>query len=257
MAIRKILSTIVILLTLSNYAFAVNVKGRLEWVNKIEMRVLESGVVEKVTVNPGDRIKKGQLLLRMDQRETAAKLLQANAQIAKADIGLADAIRALERTQELFDRGLIAEEEMKDAELILSAAEADQQAAKANQAAAQVSHERTELRSPFNGIVISRNTFTGDVIYKTLQQTPLISIAQNQQMLARVLLTAGVIQKYKKGQVAKVAIRGKNYTGKIHSLGVEPVRIDMNGAVYELDVIFNNTSHALLRPAESVLVSLP
>lgn len=248
---------LVLLLTFSNYAFAANVKGRLEWVNKIEMRVVESGVVEKVTVNPGDRIKKGQLLLRMDQRETAAKLLQANAQIAKAEIGLADAQRELDRTQELFDRGLIAEEEMKDAELTFSAAEAEQQAAKANQAAAQVSHERTELRSPINGIVVSRNTYTGDVIYKTLQQEPLIAVAQNQQMLARVLLTASVIQKYKKGQAAKVSVRGKNYSGKIHSLGVEPVRIDMDGAVYELDVIFNNTSASLLRPAESVLVSLP
>lgn len=257
MATRKILSTFVILLTLCNVAFAANVKGRLEWVNKIEMRVLESGVVEKVTVNPGDRIKKGQLLLRMDQRETAAKLLQAKAQIAKAEIGLADAKRELERTQELFDRGLIAEEEMKDAELTFSAAEAEHQAAKANQAAAQVSHERTELRSPLNGIVVSRNTYTGDVIYKTLQQKPLIAVAQNQQMLARVLLTASVIQKYKKGQAAKISIRGKNYSGKIHSLGVEPVRIDMDGAVYELDVIFNNNTNTLLRPAESVLVALP
>lgn len=257
MAIRSIFSTLFILTILSNYAMAANVKGRLEWVNKIEMRVLESGVVEKVTVNPGDRIKKGQLLLRMDQRETAAKLLQADAQVAKAAIALADAKRELNRTQELFDRGLIAEEEMKDAELTFSAAEAEQQAAKANHAAAKVAHERTELRSPFNGIVVSRNTFTGDVIYKTLQQKPLIAIAQNQQMLARVLLTANTIQKYKKGQTANVSIRGKNYTGKIHSLGVEPVRIDIDGAVYELDVIFNNHSNALLRPAESVLVSLP
>lgn len=257
MATHRILSTLFLFFALSNYALATNVKGRLEWVNKIEMRVIENGVVEKVTVNPGDLIKKGQLLLRMDQRETAAKLSQAEAQLAKADIGLADAKRELERTQELFDRGLIAEEEMKDAELTFSAAEAEHQAAKANLAAAKVAHERTELRSPFNGIVVSRNTYTGDVIYKTLQQEPLIAIAENQKMLARVLLTANVIQKYRKGQTAKVVVRGKTYTGKIYSLGVEAVRIDMNGAVYELDIIFNNSSNELLRPSESALVSLP
>jgi multidrug efflux system membrane fusion protein len=45
--------------------------------------------------------------------------------------------------------------------------------------------------------------------------------------------------------------------GTIYSLGVEAVRIDPDGAVYELDVIFDRGADEILRPSEFVQVTLP
>lgn len=236
---------------------ALQLSGRLEWVHKVEMRAVENGVVDEVLVTLGEHVDKDQLLLRMDQRQAKALSLEAKVGVARSAIALDDAERELARTQELFDRGLIATEELKDAELAKAAAIAEHESAKADQAAADVLLEYTELRAPFEGIVVERNAYAGAVIYKTLQQSPLVAVAPTDQMLARVLVTAEVLRQYRPGQAAKVRVRGGERTGRIHSLGVEAVRIDPEGAVYELDVIFNSNPDEILRPSEFVQVILP
>jgi RND family efflux transporter MFP subunit len=221
------------------------------------MRAVENGVVDDVLVTLGQHVKAGDLLLRMDQREAKAVALRAKAQVARAAVVMEDAERELERAQELFDRGLIAIEELKDAELKKAAAAAEQESAKAEQAAADVLLERTELRAPFDGIVVARNAYDGAVIYKTLQQQPLIAVAPTDKMLARILVTADVLRRYRPGQPAQVNVRGRMRDGTIYSLGVEAVRIDPDGAVYELDVIFDRGADEILRPSEFVQVTLP
>jgi len=64
---------------------ALALKGRLEWLHleglhKVEMRVVENGVVEEVAVTAGQRVSRGHLLVRMDQRSVNANLLAAKAQ---------------------------------------------------------------------------------------------------------------------------------------------------------------------------------
>lgn len=251
----------VLLLTLAaltaDAAAAVQLSGRLEWVDKVELRAVEHGVVEEVLVAQGEHVDAGQLLLRMDQREARARSLEAKADVARSEIALEDAQRELERSQELFDRGLIASEEFKDAELKHSAALAEQESAKAAHAAAEVQLERTELRAPFDGIVVTRNAFDGAVIYTSLQQTPLIALAPTDRMIARALVTSDILRRYRPGQPAKVSVRGRVREGRVYSLGVEAVRIDPDGAVYELDVLFDTAPDEILRPSEFVRLILP
>lgn len=236
---------------------AMALKGRLEWLHKVEMRVVENGIVEEVAVTAGQHVEQGDLLLRMDQRAFQANLLEAKAQVARARVNTEKAERELSRTQELFDRGLIAQEELKDKELEQAAAVAEEESAKAAEASAQIDLERTELHAPFAGIVVSRNVWTGDVVYKTLQQRPLIVIAPNDRMLARVLVTADVLRRYETGQPARVNLLGEMREAKIYSLGVEAARVEVQGAVYELDVVFERRPDELLRPSEVVQVVLP
>jgi RND family efflux transporter MFP subunit len=236
---------------------AQELKGWLEWVHEVEMRVIENGVVDEVLVSAGQHVAKGDLLLRMDQREAQAKLLEAKARVARARVELEKAGRDLARSQELFDRGLIAIEELKDAELSQLAAAAEEEAAKAAEATSQVALEHTELRAPFDGIVVSRKVWNGAVIYKTLQQEPLIVIAPDDRMLARALVTAPTLRRFKTGQAARVKIDGAIRDGRVYSLGVQAVRVELEGAVYYLDVIFDRRPTELLRPSETVQIVLP
>ena len=236
---------------------AQELKGWLEWVHEVEMRVIENGVVDEVLVSAGQHVAKGDLLLRMDQREAQAKLLEAKARVARARVELEKAGRDLARSQELFDRGLIAIEELKDAELSQLAAAAEEEAAKAAEATSQVALEHTELRAPFDGIVVSRKVWNGAVIYKTLQQEPLIVIAPDDRMLARALVTAPTLRRFKPGQAARVKIDGAMRDGRVYSLGVQAVRVELEGAVYYLDVIFDRRPAELLRPSETVQIVLP
>ena len=245
-------------LMLATDAFAVEeLKGWLEWVHEVEMRVLENGVVDEVLVSAGQHVAKGDLLLRMDQREAQARLLEAKARVARARVETEKAGRDLARSQELFDRGLIAIEELKDAELQQLAASAEEEAGKAAEASAQVALEHTELRAPFDGIVVSRKVWNGAVIYKTIQQEPLIVIAPDDQMLARALVTAGTLRRFKPGQPARIKINGTMRDGRVYSLGVQAVRVELEGAVYYLDIIFDRRPNELLRPSETVQIVLP
>jgi RND family efflux transporter MFP subunit len=236
---------------------AQELKGWLEWVHEVEMRVVENGVVEEVLVSAGQHVAKGDLLLRMDQREAQARLLESKARVARARVEVEKAGRDLVRSQELFDRGLIAIEELKDAELSQLAATAEEEAAKAAEATSQVALEHTELRAPFDGIVVSRRVWNGAVIYKTLQQEPLIVIAPDDQMLARALVTAPTLRRVTPGQPARVRVGGAARDGRIYSLGVQAVRVELEGALYYLDIIFDRRPDELLRPSETVQIVLP
>ena len=238
-------------------AWALQVSARLEWLDRVEMRAVQSGVVERVFVTTGQFVKAGDLLLRMDQREARATLLEAKARVARGAVAVDDAERKLVRAQELFDRGLIATEELKDAELGKAAAVAEQESDRAALAVAEVMLERTELRAPFDGIVVERHAYDGAVIYTSLQQQPLVAVAPTDRMLARALVTSDVLRRYRPGQSAGVIVRGERRTAAVYSLGVEAVRIDPDGAVYELDVVFDAGPDEILRPSEFVKVVLP
>ena len=248
---------LIALVLVSHEALALELKGRLEWVHKTELRVVENGVVETVKVTMGQHVKKGELLLRMDQREQKANLLEAKARLGRTQIALEGSKRELARTQEMFDRALIAVEELKDAQFKHVVAEAEVESAKAALAVAEVALERTELRAPFDGIVVAPTVWQGDVIYKTLQDEPLIAIVPDEEMLVRVLVHADVLRRYHPGQKVQVKVLGELREAKIHSLGVEAVRIDPSGAVYELDVIFKLRDKELLRPSETAMVIFP
>ncbi|MFD2112259.1 efflux RND transporter periplasmic adaptor subunit [Thiorhodococcus fuscus] len=232
-------------------------KAWLEWVHEVEMRVVENGVVEDVQVAAGQHVKAGDLLLRMDQREAKAQLLEARARVARARVAGEKAERELKRSQELFDRGLIAIEELKDTELAQVAAIAEMEAAKAAEESRSVALERTELRAPFDGIIVARQVWNGAVIYKTLQQEPLIVIAPDGQMLARALVTANVLRTFKPKQRVQVKVNGSIRNGRVYSRGVQSVRVELEGAVYYLDILFDVNSNELLRPSETVQILTP
>lgn len=248
-----------VLLMMSTAAQALELKGRLEWVHKVDMRVTDNGVVEKLNVTTGQHVGKGEVLLQMDQRKQQAELKEAKAKVARAKLGMDEAERDMTRTQELFDRGLIADEELKGSELKQAVAESEMESANAAEEAAQVALEHTELKAPFSGtvVVVSNTAWQGAVIFASKQDDPLISMAPDDQMLARALVTADVLRRYPVGSSAQVLVNGSARSGKVYSHGVEAVRIEPEGAIYELDIIFKRNSKELLRPSESVQIVLP
>lgn len=238
-------------------AQALQLNGRLEWVHKIEMRILYDGVITKLNVKLGQQVNKGDILLQLDPREAKAKLFRAKAVVARSKVNLSDANDELKRSEELYDRGLIAEDELKRSKSKYAAARAENASAIAAQDLAEVAMERMTLRSPISGIIVAQNVWQGSVVYKTQQKKPLLAIAPNGRMLARVLVNANTLGQYRIGQPARVSHHGKIYKGKIYSQGIEAVRIEPKGAVYDLDIIFNHNPRDLLRPSDVVNVSIP
>ena len=238
-------------------AAALDLKGWLEWIHKVEMRVLENGVVEQVLVNAGQHVKQGDLLLRMDQREAKAALLGAKAKVARGRIATQAAGRELTRTKELFDRGLIAAEELKDAELKQAAAggrPGRRRGRRGRRRGGPGAHRAARpLRRRRGG---PQRLEWGRDLQDPPARAPDLH-CPGRPMIARALVTAPVLRQYRLGQPARVRTQTGLREGRIHSLGVEAVRVELQGAVYYLDIMIERSPNEVLRPSETVEIQLP
>ncbi len=136
--------------------------GRLEWL----------GVLE------GSRVKKDEIIARIENKDVTASLNQsiANVTLARANLeqGEAeykDAQNALRRSQELLAKNFIsaashdsAVARYNKAKAAISGYRAAIAAAQANQQAAQVTLEQTVIRAPFDGVVLTKSANVGDNI---------------------------------------------------------------------------------------------
>ncbi|MBR8460548.1 efflux RND transporter periplasmic adaptor subunit [Burkholderia dolosa] len=137
-------------------------QGRVEWL----------GVLE------GTRVKKDEIIARLESRDVEASLAQALAQVkvARANLGvqqaeLKDAEIALRRTAALAPRGAVPAAQLdidtaraNKARASVSSGEAAIASAQANAQAAQVAVEQTVIRAPFDGIVLAKHANVGDNI---------------------------------------------------------------------------------------------
>lgn len=120
---------------------------------QLELTTRVSGVVAEVLVRPGQRVKKGAVLVRLDPTVLKARVDEATAEHARAEAEEADARRDVARAQELFDRGVSSTTELDAATLRHTRARAAVAAATARQAIAAKDLDDAALKAPSDGVV--------------------------------------------------------------------------------------------------------
>jgi RND family efflux transporter MFP subunit len=148
--------------------------------DKVELTTRVSGVVDEVLVKPGQRVKKGALLLRLDKTVLQAHFDEATADLARAQADEADAKRELERAQEMFNRTVSSASELEAASLRYARAQAALSGAKARRVIAQKNLNDAELRAPFGGVVSAVPGGPGTVVAAECQPKPLIVLSSGQ-----------------------------------------------------------------------------
>lgn len=135
----------------------------IEAVRQATVAAQLSGTVTQILVDAGDRVKKGQLLARIDTRTTDAQVAAGRAGVAQADALLAQARQNLERTKSLLEKNFVSQAALDKAESDYNAAKAAADAARAGQAQADATRSYAELRSPIDGVVTRRLMEPGEV----------------------------------------------------------------------------------------------
>lgn len=148
--------------------------GPLWAAERVELTTRVSGVVEEVLVKPGQRVKKGAVLLRLDKTVLQAQLDEATAEQARADADEEDARRELERAEELFNRTVSSASELEAATLRHARAKAALSGANARRVIAQKNLADAELKAPFNGVVKSVPGGPGTVVTADCQPKTLV-----------------------------------------------------------------------------------
>ncbi len=112
----------------------------------------------------GERVRRGDLLVRFEIPASAAEVQKQQAEVARAQAGLENANAAQARAHELFDRGVAARKEVEDANRAVSDAEAALAQAKAAFSAAETVERRATVRAAFDGVIARRYHNPGDLV---------------------------------------------------------------------------------------------
>ena len=225
--------------------------GKIEPITKVEVKSKASGIVKKLYVDYGDRVKKGQVLAELDRDEIQARVDQARAQLEASTASLngtrADLIRArvdaegpdvpllkraYDRAQGMAKDGVVSASALDDAEKNykmalnkqnVSKAQLEVLQAKIGQAQGQMAQDRANLKqleeqlgyttieSPLDGIVLSRDVEIGDAVSSILVLGS----------TATLVMTLGdTSEVYVKGKVDESDI-GKVYLGQPARIKVE------------------------------------
>ncbi len=115
-------------------------------------------------VEEGDRVKKNQIIARLEDADVIASLDQARANLSVNESDLVDARQWLERQKNLLSRGLTSQAEYDGADARYKRVLASIVAAKAAVAAAEVSLEYTRIRAPFDGTVLLKHADVGEIV---------------------------------------------------------------------------------------------
>lgn len=202
-------------------AVASKATGRLEWLG----------------VEEGSRVRRGEILARLENRDVAASREQAAANLDAARFSLeqvnaelVDAARAFNRQKELVAQGIVAQADYDAAEARYNRARAasagGEAAVKAAEAAlkgAGVALEYTLIRAPFDAVVLSKNADVGDIVTPlgaaANAKAAVVTIADMDSLLVEVDVSESNLAKVRSGQPCEVqldALPGVRFAGAVH-----------------------------------------
>jgi len=142
----------------------VSATGLVEPVVVVEVKSKASGVVERLPIEMGDAVRKGQVIAELDTTEIKNQLEQGRASLAVAIQSVKVKEQALGRVELLAAGGLVSEQEMENARLDLARARSDEISSKLAVANLEEKYQDTVLRSPIDGIVLEKRVEIGQVI---------------------------------------------------------------------------------------------
>lgn len=173
------------------------------------------GRIDEISVREGDTVKRGQVLARLDTRETEARLAQARAQVRSAQVRLREAERDLKRSRELLGGGAIGQEAYDKAQTAQKVASSDYDQARANVTALEAVLANMEVRASFEGIVSIRHHEPGEIVPAG---TPILTIMNPNDRWVRIYIAEnrlGALQLGEKASITTDTYPGKHYGGQV------------------------------------------
>jgi len=260
--------------------------GKVTPITKVEVKSKASGIVKKLMVEYGDTVKKGQLLAQLDKDEIQAQVDQSGAALQAAEASLAsaeaDSDRAMvdaegpdvpllkrqyERAVEMAKDGVVSAASLDDADRNYKMALNKQNVAKAQvtvlkakirQSEAEVAKDRanlaqleeqlsyTDIVSPIDGIVLSRDVEIGDAVSSILvlgsSATLVMTLGDTSQVYVKGKVDESDIGKVYLGQPARIKVesfKDKTFYGKVTKISPMGVEKD-NVTTFEVRVSINN-----------------
>lgn len=138
--------------------------GIVEAVRQSTVSAQIGGRVKEVLFDVGDSVKKGQLILRIDEREASQVLAGSQAQVMQAQAGMQNARANYERAKQLFSQKFISQAGLDKAQADYQIALAQAAASSAGAGQAGIAHGYTSVVAPYGGVVAARLVEIGEMV---------------------------------------------------------------------------------------------
>ncbi len=250
----------------------VSATGNLAAVVTVQVGTQVSGTIQKLFVDFNSKVRKGQTIAQIDPalfiaqvEQTRGNYLSAQAGLDKAKADLVDAKRTLERYRQLVNEGIVSQNDFDTTETKYLEAVAAVKGAVANVAQTRGAYSQAEtnlkysiIKSPVDGIVVSRNVDVGQTVAASFQTPTLFTIAQD---LTKMEIDTSVdeadISRVKEGQPVSFTVDAypeAHFTGAVTQIMNAPV-VTQNVVTYVVVVGVDNRE-LRLKPGMTANVSI-
>jgi membrane fusion protein, multidrug efflux system len=182
---------------------------------RADLRAEVSAVVLAVLKENGDKVRRGDLLVRLDDTAIRDTLASAATAARTTDQAFEQAQRQYERLVKLREGGLVSTQQLEDAEVRRNGTQSDREASKSNLVAARQQLQRTMVRAPFDGVVSDRRVSAGDTAQVGKE---LLKVIDPGSLRFEGFVSAESIGDVSPGQQVSFRVNGiasREFTGKI------------------------------------------
>lgn len=246
---------------------SVSATGNLQPTNSVDVGSELSGILEAVLVDVNDRVRKGQVVARLDTsklhdqvRQAKADLASAEAKVGQAAATVSETTASLARLREVarLSGGKVpSRAELDSGEAAFLRAVADRRAAEASVASAkavlssyEISLGKATIRSPIDGVVLTRKVEPGQTVAAAMTAPVLFTLAEDlRRMELQVDVDEADVGKVKEGQDARFHVDawpGKSFPAKVERVGLGSQTKDQ--VVSYLTILTVDNDELLLRP---------
>lgn len=250
----------------------VSATGTLNPVHMVEVGTYASGRIESVEVDYNSPVEKGQLVAKIDPANALVRVQKANANVlsararlrgAEADLRLKT--EQLVRQEKLHAQTTVSQDRLESSETAHARAAAQVEIERAQLAEREAELEdskvnlaHTDIRSPVDGIVLSRNINVGQTVAASFQTPTLFLIAQDlRQMQVNSDVSEADIGLVAAGQIARFSVDAfpnRLFDGRVRQVRNAPISVQ-NVVTYDVVVDFDN-SELLLRPGMTATLTI-
>ena len=246
---------------LRDISFAVNAAGEIAPAEQVSVRPEINGLLLTLPVDIGDRVKKDQLLFKLDDSELQQQRASNVTDIEKAKLGVEKADRDYQRAKQLLSEKLISQEVYDDTKTAYDLAKNSLESAQKVLAITEERLTKTEVRAPFDCTVLTRPVSIGQAVSGSggfNSGTEVLTIADLNSMIINAQVNQADVPRLKVGEAVQVtveAVAGLLVTGVVERLSPQAtIRNNIKG--YPARIALKNVDPRV-RPGMTANVKIP
>lgn len=227
----------------------VTASGSLNPYVLVEVGTEVSGKIDKLYKDFNDKVKKGDLLAKLDTEILRTSLESSKADLAKAQTSAAEAKLDLDNLRELVKKNMAAEYDLQKAQFRYDQATHTLTTARLNQQRAQKNLDNAYITSPIDGVIVARSVDEGQTVAASLSSPTLFTIANN---LDKMQITANIdeadIGRVRVGLPVEFSVDAYPaipFAGEVKQIRLNPTN-EQNVVSYSVIIDADNPNHLLL-----------